>query len=110
MADAATALGITQPTLRKHYFSEVSQREAMLLRLEADQLLRLHEQAQVGNVPAMKELLGRVDKASLAKLAVHLPDRMARAERKGKKQEQSEAAHAVGGLYEPDAPPSLSLN
>ena len=33
VADVAKAVGITQPTLRKHYFSEVQQRDAMLLKL-----------------------------------------------------------------------------
>ena len=107
--DAALALGITQPTLRKHYFHEVEQREAMLVRLEADQLLRLHNQASDGSVPAAKELLGRLDRAALAKLAEAVAPKRA-ASKKGKKEQQAEDAANVGGLYEPPPPPADLVN
>lgn len=35
--DLAAALGITQPKRRKHYFSEIRQREAMRLKVKAGQ-------------------------------------------------------------------------
>lgn len=107
VADAAKALGITQPTLRKHYFSEVEQREAMATRLEADQLLSLHDQARDGNVSAMKELLARLDKAMTAKLSESLPRKRTTEARKGKKEEAQEAATSVAGLYATREPPSL---
>lgn len=104
--DVAAALGITQPTLRKHYFSEVQQRDAMRLKLEAEQLSNLFDSAKDGNVGAMKKLLDRVDRGGLVALSKSVTKRKTPDEVKpkaplGKKQErQLDAERASeGGLY-----------
>lgn len=109
VAEVADALDITQPTLRKHYFSEVERRHAMLLKLEGDQLLKLHEAAGAGNVGAMKELLARADKAGLDLLSTRVTKRKdkSQAKPKGKKEEQQEQAQGVGGKFATRAPPPL---
>lgn len=114
ISEAATALGITQPTLRKHYFSEVAQRDAMLLKLEADQLSRLHAETVKGNVGAMKELMARADRASLLgasrRVKARKADEPVKPAAKGKKQEQIAAAENVGGKFGTRAPPPRLIN
>lgn len=110
VAEVAAALGITQPTLRKHYFSEVQQRDAMRLKLEAEQLVELRDQAQAGKVAAMKELLARIDKAGMLAVARSVKKRKApEAEKqapRGKKEQQKIDAGAVGGIFATRPPPS----
>lgn len=112
--DVAAALGITQPTLRKHYFSEVSQREAMRLKLEAEVNVQLFEAAKSGNVGAMKKLLDRVDRASLTMVAAKVRARGKAEPVKsapiGKKEAQRRAAENVTGRFEPRQPPTLLIN
>ncbi len=52
----AAALSVTQPTLRRHYFSELKRKADQRLRLEAWRLEKLIEQVDAGNVAALKEL------------------------------------------------------
>lgn len=54
-AEIAGALGISLPTLRKYYFSELKQ-TAQRLRFEFWRLHLLAEMASTGNVGALKEL------------------------------------------------------
>ncbi len=51
-ARIAAALYVTQPTLRKHYFSELKFREVARDRLEAGVAMKLWEGVQAGNVSA----------------------------------------------------------
>ena len=103
--EAAVAIGVSVPTLRKHYFAEVAKRQAARVRMEMTQLARLNDAAAKGSVPAEKELLKRLDKAALADLA----DRVADRGRKrtgptvGKKEAAVEAAKGVTGKYAPRA-------
>lgn len=62
-ARIASALGITEPTLRKHYFRELRLRDAARDRVEAIGLLTLWDQARSGNTAAMKEFFRRHDSA-----------------------------------------------
>lgn len=55
----ARALGITEPTLRKHYFRELKVRDEARDRLEATRLHRLWSMGREGNVAALKEF-GRI--------------------------------------------------
>lgn len=107
--EAATAIGVSVPTLRKHYFAEVAKRTAARLRMEMTQLARLNTAAQDGNVAAEKELFKRLDKAALSNLADRVANRGG-AERKpklGKKEEAQENAGNVRGKYAPPEPPGL---
>ncbi|MBX7496773.1 hypothetical protein K3172_12980 [Qipengyuania sp. 6B39] len=110
--DVAAALGITQPTLRKHYFSEVQQRDAMRLKLKAEVLSSLFDQAQQGNVGAMKKLLDQVEKGELVAINSSVKARRSSEAPKpkalpiGKKQERQMAAEGVTGIFEPRPAPS----
>lgn len=110
--EAATAIGVSVPTLRKHYFSEVAKRDAARLRMEMTQLSRLNDHAAAGNVAAEKELLKRLDKARVESIADRVADRgrngaPPRAPKPGKKAAAKAAAAEVTGKYAPPPPPRL---
>src|SRR3546814_20921785 len=54
---AASAVGMSGPTLRKVYFAEVAKRAEARLRLAMTQLGRLKAQAEAGNVAAQTEMM-----------------------------------------------------
>ena len=101
--EAATAIGVSVPTLRKHYFAEVKKRTDARLRMEMTQLTRLNTAAAGGNVAAEKELFKRLDKAALAELADRAAHRgkAAKPPKLGKKEAAKVAAHGVTGKYAP---------
>ena len=109
---AATAIGVSVPTLRKHYSSELTQREAAAIRFEMVQLSRLNEGAKAGSVSAEKELARRLEKAKL----IDLSDQVSRHARppapapRGKKELAQQAAEDVRGRFEPPPPPPSLLN
>lgn len=104
---AATAIGLSVPTLRKHYFSEVAKRDQAQLRMEMVQLGRLNDLAAAGNVAAEKELAKQLDKMRQRdKAQAMAPAPEARPRKLGKKEAQAAAAREVRGLYEPPPAPS----
>jgi hypothetical protein len=109
---AATAIGVSVPTLRKHYSSELAQRDAAAIRYEMVQFSRLNELAKSGSVAAEKELARRLEKARLSDLSdsVSKHARPPRAIPLGKKEVALQDAQDVRGLYEPPAPPAGLLN
>lgn len=62
----AAALRITQPSLRKHYFSELKYREVARDRLDATVAMKLWEQVEAGNVGAMREFNRFLEKNDIA--------------------------------------------
>jgi hypothetical protein len=60
-ARIASALGISEPTLRKHYLSELKRRSMARDALVAKQLDQLWAQCEAGNVGAMKEFQRRLE-------------------------------------------------
>lgn len=111
--EAATAIGVSVPTLRKHYFAEVAKRDGAELRMEMTQLARLNRSAEGGNVAAEKELIKRLEKARLRALSQTVSSAEPAAQsqqprpRKGKKEAAIEAAAQVEGIFAPPPPPSL---
>lgn len=108
--EAALAIGVSVPTLRKHYFAELKQRQAAHLRFEATQLCRLNEAAKAGNVAAEKELMKAMEKARLEHLGDRVASRGERAKAQpklGKKEQRKEAAGRVKGRFAPRPAPSL---
>lgn len=102
---AAMAVGVSVPTLRKVYFSEVAKRDRARLSMEMTQLARLNKLAEAGNVSAEKELLKQMERLRLRDQQQTLaPPPTEKAPNKGKKEAAIEAAHAAGGLY--DTPPA----
>ena len=97
----AIALGITIPTLRKHFRDELDTGAAKQRR---DVIGFLFAQARKGNVSAAKKLeeMGRI-----AGAATSVKAREARAPKLGKKEIQAAAAKAVSGKFAPPEPPKL---
>ncbi|WP_244552311.1 hypothetical protein [Allosphingosinicella indica] len=89
--DAATAIGVSVPTLRKHYFAEVAKRREARLRMEMTQLARLNAQAEAGNVAAEKELLKQLEKMHMRE-AGRAMTKTPKAPKLGKKEERHAAA------------------
>ncbi|WP_246616649.1 hypothetical protein [Sphingomonas yunnanensis] len=113
--EAATAIGVSVPTLRKHYSSEVGKRTDARLRMEMTQLARLNAAATEGNVAAEKELFKRLDKAALNELADRVANRgrngaPPREPKLGKKAAAKAAAAEVSGKYAPPPPPARLIN
>lgn len=106
---AATAIGVSVPTLRKHYSSELGQREAAALRFEMVQLARLNDGAKGGSVAAEKELGRRLEKAKLQQLSENVIDR-GRPKKPaplGKKEAAREAAKEAVKKFRPRAGPPM---
>lgn len=112
---AATAIGVSVPTLRKHYFSEVAKRDAAKLRMEMTQLARLNKAAEAGSVSAEKELGKRLQQTALADTAERVANRgrngaPAAKPKLGKKEEAVARAEAVQGKYAPRPVPTRLVN
>ena len=107
--DAATAIGVSVPTLRKHYSSEVAQRDAAALRFEMVQLSRLNDGAKAGSVAAEKELGRRLEKAMIQDLAKKVVERGVpkKSAPLGKKEAARVAAKEAVKKFRPRAGPSL---
>lgn len=107
--DVARAVGLSVPTFRKVYFSEVAARAEMALRVEALQLGRLNAAAESGNVGAERELFKRLEKGRerVAAAVYAAPPPSQKAKKKGKKEELADAAASVRGLYEAPPPPDM---
>ena len=107
--EAATAIGVSVPTLRKHYSSELAQREAAALRFEMVQLARLNDGAKAGSVAAEKELGRRLEKAAIQQLSQQVKDRgrVKKAAPIGKKEAAREAAKEAVKKFRPRAGPTL---
>lgn len=109
--EVAEIVGLSQPTLRKHYFSELNAKRTAREQLIAKQLYRLNKLAEAGNVAAEKALFALIERernrAASERLAGPAPAARATAPRLGKK-EQAKAA-ALGITEGPFAPPIPSL-
>lgn len=99
----AGALRITEPTLRKHYFSELKHRAVARDRLNAVLLMKGFEAVQGGNATAIRLFLQLIDRNDLMhfgqtlKATAKQPEKPAKPERVGKK------AAALAAAHQPDA-------
>nr|WP_304363679.1 hypothetical protein [Jiella sp. LLJ827] len=104
-ARIAGAIGITVPTLRKHYFRELRTRDVARDRVESIGLLTLWEQARSGNTAAMKEFFRRHDMA----VGPLFDDRVKEASEKlGKKEQREREARTPPSDWESIIPPAVS--
>jgi hypothetical protein len=87
-AQIAASLGISEPTLKKHYFRELRSRLEARQRLEGKLLSALMKQVDAGNVSAIDKVFKRLDRHDLA-LGVPKPAkaRPTRAPKLGKKEQ-----------------------
>ncbi|MBY6138537.1 hypothetical protein KUV26_03735 [Leisingera daeponensis] len=98
----AAALRITQPTLRKYYFSELKARDIQRDRLDLKRYMQVFEAAEQGNVGAMRLLEQLIAKSDLALTTGRINEAQrkssAKPETPGKKaQERLDAHNVVGG-------------
>ena len=109
----ATALGISAPTLRKHFSYELDVGTA---KTRAELLLALHRSAMGGNVAAQKKALELVTAAAAgdAIRGRETPSATSsggsRMPKLGKKEEQQQAAENVEGKFAPPSGPRLAVN
>ena len=94
--DAAAVLGISAPTLRKHYFFEIERHGAAKLRLKARLLAGLSRDADQGNTAAAKELFKQIERGSMPGAAAHMRTK-AKPKPLGKKDQALVDARSVGG-------------
>jgi predicted transcriptional regulator len=108
----AKVMGISQPTLRKVYFSEVGAREVMALKVKSEQLARLTDAAIGGNVAAEKALAGMIQAEQIKMVDAHVKSRRGDATpaKLGKKEERQAAAAGVKGRFAPRQAPASLLN
>lgn len=93
--EIAAELGISVPTLRKHYFRELTRgREIALREVRGKVMLALDAQVDRGNVGAMKTMLTIIEKAGLR----HDPA-PAREPRQGKKELRKIEAREPAGEW-----------
>lgn len=98
----AAALGVTMPTLRKHYFFELRSRGVMLDRLKAAHLTTLLEQMRAGNIQAVKEMGRIIDRTDAALFGIGADqadddgDEVSAPTKLGKKEQAAIAAKGAG--------------
>lgn len=84
----AAAMFVTQPTLRKHYFSELKHRAVARDRLDAHLAMKLWDQVQAGNVGAMKEFQKLLERNDLMQYGqTSRPPQADKPQKLGKKEE-----------------------
>jgi len=103
---AAVIVGVSVPTLREHYFSEVAKRAEAKLLMEMTQLARLNDLAAGGSVSAEKELFKQMERLRQRDQQQQMAPAPTKAAKLGKKEAAKAQAHEVRGLYEPPAPPT----
>lgn len=110
----ATAIGITIPTLTKHFPVEL---DCGTAKVRADLLMARYRSAMGGNVTAqtkMLELVGAAAAGEALKGREAQPaasaDVPARAKKLGKKEVQQQAAESVEGKFAPPSGPRLAVS
>jgi hypothetical protein len=107
----ARSIGITVPTLHKHYFRELDFAADAAVMMESVQLGRLNDQAEKGNIAAEKELLKALAKGRTQAAEQRIVDRAAgKGAKLGKKERLKQAAEEqskAGNKFAPPDAPSL---
>lgn len=100
----AEVVGISEPTLRKHFSSDL---EIGGAKVAAEVLMARYRSALGGNVSAQNKMLEQIGAATAAG---KVKQREAKAPKLGKKQEQQQAAEKVGGKFSVPLPPKLVVD
>lgn len=105
--DIADEIGISVPSLNKHYFKNGSIKAARarsMAEVKGRVLLQLQKEADGGSVSAQKEIWKIVEKEELLALSNSLPERARSKKPKGKKQNDYDRALGVAtsGRFFPD--------
>lgn len=91
----AGALGISEKTLKRHYFPQLKQRLAAKDRAEMKRLEALYAQALAGNVGALKEANRIAERDSLDEAAKRFRERAEEEELVGKKAQADRSARTA---------------
>lgn len=106
----AETVKLSQPTLRRVYFSECAKRQIAADLFDMSQLVKLNAAADSGNVTARRELMRRMDVLRMRDSAkADQSPRPSKALALGKKEIAQLAALEQTELYEPPPPP-MQLN
>lgn len=92
----AEALGITDRTLKRHYFHELAGKRSARLRLEMKSLALIVAQAEASNTSAMALLEKKIERMHQRDLARGKPAREAKPPKLGKKEQALIDAHQAG--------------
>jgi hypothetical protein len=101
-ARIALALMITQPTLRKHYFSELKFRDTARDRLDANVGLKLWEGVMSGSVSAIREFRAFVDRNDLMQYGRAGRPRAEKVEKAAKQPKLGKKEEALLAAQQPD--------
>lgn len=109
--EIAEALAITERTLGRHYFHELSGKRSARMRLDMKNMAAIVGQVEQGKTAAMALLEKKLERLRLAELANKVADRGRQdapaPPPRGKKEQQLEAAVKVSGKFAPPPPPRL---
>ncbi|MEY9674537.1 hypothetical protein ABIE93_004471 [Bradyrhizobium elkanii] len=103
-ARIASALFITQPTLRKHYFSELKFRDVARDRLVAQVGVKLMDGVNSGNVSAIREFQKYLERNDLMLYGqTRQPEKSVPAAKPAKAEKVGKKAAALAAAQQPDA-------
>ncbi len=101
----AEVIGVSEPTLRKHFSYEL---DIATAKVRADLLMARYRAAMGGNVQAQNKMIEQVSaNAAQRKIAAEKEEKKPKL---GKKEEQKLAAENVEGAFAPPAGPKLVVN
>jgi hypothetical protein len=99
----AGALRVTEPTLRKHYFSELKHRAVARDRLNAALLMKGYEGVQGGSATAIRLFMQLVERNDLMQYGQTLqPRRTEKLEKPAKAEKVGKKAAAIAAAQQPD--------
>ncbi|UGA46715.1 hypothetical protein HU230_0012005 [Bradyrhizobium quebecense] len=103
-ARIASALFITQPTLRKHYFSELKFRDVARDRLVAQVGVKLMDGVNAGNVSAIREFQKYLERNDLMMYGqTQQPAKASAVEKPAPAEKVGKKAAAIAAAQQPDA-------
>lgn len=114
--EVAETMGLTVPTLRKHYFHLLKKRDLMLDRIQTKLRVSQIKQGLAGNASALNAALTTLDKVKAegagnkVKHRADKPSTTTKAPKLGKKEERQLAATNVGGKYATPSAPKLIVD
>ncbi len=101
----ADVIGISEPTLRKHFSLELDRATA---KVRAELLMARYRSAMGGNVSAQNKMIEQVSAVDAQNKRA--PEKPEKQPKLGKKEEKKAAAQAVAGIFAPPSPPKLVVD
>lgn len=101
----AEVIGISEPTLRKHFSLELDRATA---KVRAELLMARYRSAMGGNVSAQNKMIEQV--AAIDAQNKRAPDAPEKKPKLGKKEELRQAAESIDGKFAPPVGPKLVVN